>query len=58
MSLQRQRDSLQDIIEQMKANSNPAVDRESFIGFAEQVLGTIDAMLAAIDDTASRISQG
>ena len=53
MSLQRQRDSLQDIIEQMKANSNPVVDRESFIGFAEQVLGTIDAMLAAIDDTAS-----
>ncbi len=57
MSLQRQRDSLQDIIEQMKANSNPVVDRESFIDFAEQFLGTIDAMLAAIDDTASRISQ-
>ena len=57
MSLQRQRDSLQDIIEQMKANSNPVVDRESFIDFAEQFLGTIYAMLAAIDDTASRISQ-
>ena len=57
MNLQRERETLYEIIDQMKASSNPNIDRESFIDFAEQLLGTIDAVLTALDDHSRRIPQ-
>lgn len=49
-NLQRQRDTLQDIIERIKSGKMQNIDREAFIEFAEQMLELTDTMLAAIDE--------
>lgn len=50
MNLQRERDILHDIILSMKSSSNPAVDRDTLVEFAEQVLIVTDAILYALNE--------
>lgn len=52
-NLQRERDNLEDIIREMEASSNPVIDRDTFLIFANQVLKLMDDMLYSINQLCS-----